>query len=259
MRPSTNRAPRTAVATPRPRVRPRRGRRARERHGARRRRWRRRRGDPPTAHQRFVCDAVSCMARLARMGGRCEQSRSRQTRLTFLLRVTRFFVVYVAFSACVVPPFCVRLASRPPPAHSHRAKVKNLVARPPEHGEASDAIRGGSPRTPRPGEWPAWFSFWFSGRWRAVQAGGGRFFLNGRAELRINPPAPYSPGNGTVFFVITSSPGAIYGGSCGIALNSTTQRHPPRLGLVSGSRGPTQIHIRGLCHWAGEPAGHLGA
>ena len=30
--------------------------------------------------------------------------------------------------------------------------------------------------------------------------------------------------------------------------------------LVSGSRGPTQIHIRGLlCHWAGEPAGHLGA
>ena len=28
---------------------------------------------------------------------------------------------------------------------------------------------------------------------------------------------------------------------------------------MSGSRGPTQIHIRGLCHWAGEPAGHLGA
>ena len=32
--------------------------------------------------------------------------------------------------------------------------------------------------------------------------------------------------------------------------------------LVSGSRGPTQnqimFHIRGLCHWAGEPAGHLG-
>ena len=25
--------------------------------------------------------------------------------------------------------------------------------------------------------------------------------------------------------------------------------------MVSGSRGPTQIHIRGLCHWAGEPAG----
>ena len=52
--------------------------------------------------------------------------------------------------------------------------------------------------------------------------------------------------------------GTFYGGSCGIALNSTTRRHP-RLGLVSGSRGPTQIHIRGLCHWAGEPAGHLGA
>ena len=60
------------------------------------------------------------------------------------------------------------------------------------------------------------------------------------------------------FFVIASFPGTIYGGSCGIALNSTTRRHP-RLGLVSGSRGPTQIHIRGLCHWAGEPAGHLGA
>ena len=28
---------------------------------------------------------------------------------------------------------------------------------------------------------------------------------------------------------------------------------------MSGSRGPTQIHIRGLCHWAGYPAGHLGA
>ena len=35
-------------------------------------------------------------------------------------------------------------------------------------------------------------------------------------------------------------------------------RRHPRLGLVAGSRGPTQIHIRGLCHWAGEPAGHLG-
>ena len=36
------------------------------------------------------------------------------------------------------------------------------------------------------------------------------------------------------------------------------------VGLVEGSRGPTQIYIRGLCpclcHWAGEPAGHhLGA
>ena len=28
---------------------------------------------------------------------------------------------------------------------------------------------------------------------------------------------------------------------------------------MSGSRGPTQIHTRGLCHWASEPAGHLGA
>ena len=34
------------------------------------------------------------------------------------------------------------------------------------------------------------------------------------------------------------------GGCCGIALNSTTRRHP-RLGLVAGSRGPTQIHSSG--------------
>ena len=61
------------------------------------------------------------------------------------------------------------------------------------------------------------------------------------------------------FFVITSSPGTFNGGrSCGIALNSTTRRHP-RLGLVAGSRGPTQIHIRSPCHWASEPAGHLDA
>ena len=66
------------------------------------------------------------------------------------------------------------------------------------------------------------------------------------------------PRKRNVFFAITSPPGAIYGGSFGIALNSTTRRHP-RLGLVSGLRGPTQIHIRGLCHWAGEPEGHLGA
>ena len=48
-----------------------------------------------------------------------------------------------------------------------------------------------------------------------------------------------------------------YGGSRGVALNSTTRRHP-RLGVVAGSGGPTQIHTRGLCHCAGEPAGHLG-
>ena len=34
--------------------------------------------------------------------------------------------------------------------------------------------------------------------------------------------------------------GLVYGGSCEIALNSTTRRHP-RLGLVLGSRGPTQV------------------
>ena len=54
------------------------------------------------------------------------------------------------------------------------------------------------------------------------------------------------------YFAITSSHGTVYVGSFGIALNPTTRRHP-RLGLVAGSRGPTQIHIRGLRHWAGEP------
>ena len=43
-----------------------------------------------------------------------------------------------------------------------------------------------------------------------------------------------------------------------LALNSTTRRYP-RLGLVVRSRGPTQIHIRGIHHWAGEPERHLGA
>ena len=53
-------------------------------------------------------------------------------------------------------------------------------------------------------------------------------------------------------FAMALPPGTVDVGSCGIALNSTTRRHP-RLGLVSGSRGPTQIHIRGLCHWATGP------
>ena len=60
------------------------------------------------------------------------------------------------------------------------------------------------------------------------------------------------------FFRNNFFPWKILWGSCGIALNSTTRRHP-QLGLVSGSCGPTQIHIRGLCHRAGEPAGHLSA
>ena len=30
-------------------------------------------------------------------------------------------------------------------------------------------------------------------------------------------------------------------------------RSQPRLGSVARSRVPTQIHIRGVCHWAGEP------
>ena len=50
------------------------------------------------------------------------------------------------------------------------------------------------------------------------------------------------------FFAIAPPPGTFFGGSCGIALNSTTRRHP-RLGLVAGSRGPTQTHFRGLCHF----------
>ena len=53
----------------------------------------------------------------------------------------------------------------------------------------------------------------------------------------------------------------MYGGSCGISLNSTTRRHP-RLGLVPGSRGPTQIHIRGGASATGpvsRRASHLGA
>ena len=53
------------------------------------------------------------------------------------------------------------------------------------------------------------------------------------------------PTKRNIFFVITSSPGNFYEGSCEIALNSTTRRHPRR-GLVSGSRGPMQTHIRGL-------------
>ena len=78
------------------------------------------------------------------------------------------------------------------------------------------------------------------------------------APLSREEMADLQPTKRNVFFVITSSPATFCGGSCGTALNSTTRRHP-RLGLVAGSRGPTQIHIRGLRHWAGEPARHLGA
>ena len=89
-----------------------------------------------------------------------------------------------------------------------------------------------------------------------AHGGGSVPYYNGVMNFGGSPET--QPRKRNVFFVITSPPGTIYVGSCGIALNSTTRRHP-RLGLVSGSRGPTQIHIRGLCHWAGEPAGHLGA
>ena len=59
----------------------------------------------------------------------------------------------------------------------------------------------------------------------------------------------HSPGDETFFFANAYPPGTFDVGSCGVALNSTTRRHP-RLGLVAVSRGPTptQIHIRGLCH-----------
>ena len=80
----------------------------------------------------------------------------------------------------------------------------------------------------------------------------------GRRATPLQCGRPEQPTKRNGYFAIPFFPGTIYVGSCGIALNSTTRRHP-RLGLVSGSRGPTQIHIRGLCHWAGEPAGHLGA
>ena len=38
-----------------------------------------------------------------------------------------------------------------------------------------------------------------------------------------------------------------------------TIRRRPWLGSVVRSRHMTHPRIRGLCHWAGEPAGHLGA
>ena len=47
--------------------------------------------------------------------------------------------------------------------------------------------------------------------------------------------------------------------SCGSELELTNRGlltptpNQPRLGLVARSRGPTQICIRGVCHWTGEP------
>ena len=41
-----------------------------------------------------------------------------------------------------------------------------------------------------------------------------------------------------------------YGSCINTNIPKGTRRHP-RLGLVAGSRGPAQIHIRGLRHWAG--------
>ena len=66
-----------------------------------------------------------------------------------------------------------------------------------------------------------------------------------------------TPG-GALVSLITLLPRRLHGEKRVVAFVLYTQSRP-RLGLVSGSRGPTQIHIRGLCHWAGEPAGHLGA
>ena len=57
----------------------------------------------------------------------------------------------------------------------------------------------------------------------------------------------HSGGNETVFCLPNSPP-------------ELTPKAQPRLGLVDGiARSDAPIHIRGLCHWAGEPAGHLGA
>ena len=50
-----------------------------------------------------------------------------------------------------------------------------------------------------------------------------------------------------------------YVGSCGNGFRSSIRRRP-RLGWVVRSRHLTHPRIRrGLCHWAGEPAGYLGA
>ena len=109
-----------------------------------------------------------------------------------------------------------------------------------------------------------WVLVWAGARyWHGV----GGFVFNSPSSARHAAMAPWwprpraraaQPRKRNVFFVIASSPGTVYVGSCGIALNSTTRRHP-WLGLVAGSRSPTQTHTRGLRHWAGEPAGHLGA
>ena len=54
------------------------------------------------------------------------------------------------------------------------------------------------------------------------------------------------------FFRNNPFPWDFYGGSCGIALNSTSRRHP-RLGLVSGSRGPSDANPHpGSSSGAGE-------
>ena len=61
------------------------------------------------------------------------------------------------------------------------------------------------------------------------------------------------------FFVVAPSPGTFLGGGCGIALNSTTYTKAPPAWLGGGiARSDANPHP-GLRHWAGEPAGHLGA
>ena len=77
----------------------------------------------------------------------------------------------------------------------------------------------------------------------------------GASEREIGSPNPVGGGfaSGMRSELPNSTPAKINRGFL------TTTRSQHWLGLVAGSRGPTQIHIRGLCHWAGEPAGHLGA
>ena len=95
---------------------------------------------------------------------------------------------------------------------------------------------------------PAWFLFF---GFRALA--GARALAKGTAWAGLSHPRTSGLGVAVTLFRVSLKSNKTKRGF----LTPTQSR--PRLGLVSGSRGPTQIHIRGLCHWAGEPAGHLGA
>ena len=61
-----------------------------------------------------------------------------------------------------------------------------------------------------------------------------------------------------VFSVITLLLRCLHAGDCKFGFVSYKQSRP-RLGLAGRSRHITHPRIWGLCHWAGETAGHLGA